>query len=153
MTVNQQLFKGMLRAAIPLIILLTVLVSLPDVAWAASNQALQQPATLIAPKPSYKIAIYPQPDQRKRRIAYGMGGDTVKVLEQVGSNQGITWNHIRFDNPPYTDGWVQEKFLLLSQQDSELKQQNLNQTDGQYRGNQNTNSQDRSQSHASQNRN
>ncbi|MEM9217532.1 MAG: hypothetical protein AAGD25_24725 [Cyanobacteria bacterium P01_F01_bin.150] len=72
------------------IVLLAVLVALPALSWADGNQAQQQSATPIAPKPDYKISIYPQPDQRKRRIGYGKGGDTVTSLEQVGSNQGTT---------------------------------------------------------------
>lgn len=104
-------------------IALMALVLWPAASWAAgyqgnqSNQAIQQPARLVAPEPDAKIAIYPQPDTRKRRIGYGMGGDAVTVLEQVGSNQGVTWHRIRFDNDAANDaaaeGWVQGAFLLL----------------------------------------
>lgn len=151
MTMNQQLSNVALKATLSLVIFFAVLVALPTPGWAANNQgnqALQQPATLIAPKPSDKISIYPQPDRRKRRIGYGMGGDAVTILEQVGSNQGVAWHHIRVDAPPYTDGWVQEKFLLLGQPGSESKQQTANQN----KGNQNKNSQDRARPYGSQNK-
>lgn len=152
MTMNQQLSNVVLRATLSLIIMFTVLVALPTPGRAANNQgnqALQQSATLIAPKPSDKISIYPQPDRRKRRIGYGMGGDAVTVLEQVGSNQGVTWHHIRVDAPPYTNGWVQENFLLLLQPGTESKQQTSNQN----KDNQNREFQDRAQSYAAHNNN
>ncbi|MEM8612669.1 MAG: hypothetical protein AAGF93_11670 [Cyanobacteria bacterium P01_H01_bin.105] len=98
-----------------LISLLIPLIALPSSGWAADtqgNQAIQQSATLRASKPDQKIAIYPQPSTRKRRIGYGINGDAVIVLETVGSNKGIIWDHIRFDNPPYANGWVQEEFLM-----------------------------------------
>ncbi|MEM7064635.1 MAG: hypothetical protein AAF572_15930 [Cyanobacteria bacterium P01_B01_bin.77] len=106
------------------------------------NQLLQQTATLVTPKLDDKISIYSQPNTRKRRIGYGIEGDTVTVLEKVGSNAGITWNHIRFDNPPYADGWVQDKFLLLPT--NTQKQQPSGRNGNRYLGNQKTNTQNRS---------
>ncbi|MEO1349987.1 MAG: hypothetical protein AAFW84_14485, partial [Cyanobacteria bacterium J06635_15] len=49
------------------------------------NQAINQPATLVSPEPTTEIAIYPKPEPRQRRSGYGIGGDRVTVLEQVGS--------------------------------------------------------------------
>jgi hypothetical protein len=84
-------------------------------AWAANagNQAIDQPATLIGPEPDTQISIYPKPATRPGPMGYGISGDGVTVLEQVGSNQGITWDAVRFNNPPYTQGWVQAEFVSL----------------------------------------
>lgn len=139
-----------IKTTMSVLVSLIVLLALPTASWAAGsqgNQAIQQPATLIAPKPDDKIAIYPQPSTRKRRIGYGIGGDAVTVLEKVGSNKGVTWNHVRFDNPPYADGWVQEEFLLFP---TDSPQQQSNGGNGnRYFGNQKTNAQNSSQSYTS----
>jgi hypothetical protein len=75
------------------------------------NQALTQPAMLIAPDLDAKINVYPKPTQNLQRIGYGLGGDRVTVLEQISTNEGYTWNHVRFDAPPNTEGWVQGNFI------------------------------------------
>ncbi|MEO0536993.1 MAG: hypothetical protein AAF215_24430 [Cyanobacteria bacterium P01_A01_bin.123] len=117
MVINRRLLSVVALAAIALM----TLVSYPTASWAADyqgNQAINQPARLVSPEPETEIAIYPKPEPRQRRIGYGIGGDRVTVLEQVGSNQGTTWNHIRFDAPPYAEGWVQEEFVSFQAADS-----------------------------------
>ena len=80
-------------------------------AEAASNQNMNQPAVLMAPDPNVEIGIYAKPSRKEQKIGYGVGGDRVMVLEQVGSNEGYTWNYIRFNNPPYAEGWVRTDYL------------------------------------------
>ncbi len=84
-------------------------------AYAASNQDIDQSAMLIAPKPDGKIGIYTRPNVKQSRLGYGQGGDRVTVLEQVGSNEGYTWDHIRFDESSKspTEGWIRSDYLSL----------------------------------------
>ena len=90
------------------------LVTAPAASWAADssgNQALNRAVVLVAPEPDTKISVYLQPEANKSRAGYGINGDAVTILEQVSDNQSVTWNHIRFDNPPYAEGWVQAEFV------------------------------------------
>jgi len=109
-------------------------------AWATSsannqsNQDMDSPAMLVAPEPDYQIPLYKQPDSLKPTTTYGMGGDQVTILRQVGSNEGITWNYVRLDKDAQTEGWVQEDFIA-----SQPGQESTPQTQAQYQ------SQDQSQ--------
>lgn len=76
-----------------------------------SNQGTVRPAILIAPEPNFKINVYPKPSTDKRRIGYGLAGNLVRVSEQVGSNEGYTWNHVKFDTPSNLEGWIREDFV------------------------------------------
>lgn len=99
------------------IALALTITAFPSSSWAAGasgNQAIDRPAVLVAPEPDAEIAVYLRPEANKQKVGYGVNGDAVTVLEQVGDNQSLTWNHIRFDNPPYAEGWVQEAFLSPS---------------------------------------
>ena len=103
------------------VVALAIALTSPAPSWAADypgNQAIDQPASLVAPEPDAKITIYLRPEASKSRIGYGANGDAVTVLEKVSDNQSVTWNHIRFDNPPHAEGWVQEEFTLLKGEES-----------------------------------
>lgn len=78
-----------------------------------SNQAMNRSALLVSPDRKAKINIYARPDRHQRRIGFGISGDRVIVLEQVGSNEGDTWNHIRLSNTSSLEGWVRQDFLLF----------------------------------------
>jgi hypothetical protein len=78
-----------------------------------SSQALAQPAMLIAPNPEFKVNVYPKPTLDQPRIGYGLAGDHITVLEQIGSNEGYAWNHVKFDAPPYIEGWVAGNFISI----------------------------------------
>lgn len=94
-------------------------------AWAGenqSNQAINQPALLIAPDPDFQINVYPKPDMDRRRIGYGSGGDTVTVIEQVGSNEGYAWNYVQFDDSPNLKGWIREDFIAMQENVGEASQ-------------------------------
>lgn len=130
MSFNRRLLSVLVLA----VVALAISVVSPAPSWAADysrNQALDQPASLVAPEPDAKITVYLRPEASKSRVGYGANGDAVTVLEQVSDNQSVTWNHIRFDNPPYAEGWVQEEFMLLkggdapdqSQRQSQRQQQ------------------------------
>lgn len=86
-----------------------------------SNQAMSQPASLVAPDPEMEINIYPQPDTRKSRIGYGLNGDAVRVLEQTGSNGGTVWNRIQFEQTPDSEGWVQLEYLSIQSPDQQVQ--------------------------------
>lgn len=43
------------------------------------------------------------------------------VLEQVNDNKNMTWHPVRFDNPPYAAGWVQEVFIDLTTADAQTQ--------------------------------
>jgi hypothetical protein len=94
------------------------------------NQALAQPAMLIAPDLETKISVYPKPTLDLPRIGYGSGGDRIAVLEQIGSNEGYTWNHVRFDIPPNTEGWVQGNFISFTNPHLRSKDGNRQQNPG-----------------------
>ncbi len=111
--------------------------SLSTVSWAAGysssqfnsqgsqsseNQSIEQPAILISSEPNAKIAIYLRPEEGKNRVGYGIDGDAVTVVEQVSDNQSKLWHHIRFDNPPYAEGWVPESSISLKSADIQKQQ-------------------------------
>ncbi|MGP1386572.1 MAG: SH3 domain-containing protein [Thainema sp.] len=97
-----------------------------------SNQAIHQPASLVAPDPEMEINIYPKPDTRTARVGFGLSGDPVTVLEQVGSNSGTTWNRIQFEGATEAAGWVQLDYLSLQSSD---QQGQSNPASGGYLGN------------------
>lgn len=109
MFVNRRLLSVLILA----VVALGTLVVLPVPSWAADysgNQSIDRPASLVAPEPDAKIAVYLRPEA-KSRVGYGVNGDAVTVLEKVSDNQSVTWNHIRFDNSSQAEGWVQEEFM------------------------------------------
>lgn len=97
-----------------------------------SNQAIHQSASLVAPDPDMEINIYPKPDTWTARVGFGLSGDPVTVLEQVGSNNGTTWNRIQFEGATEAAGWVQLDYLSLQSSD---QQGQSNQASGGYLGN------------------
>jgi hypothetical protein len=79
-----------------------------------SNQDLSQSAMLVAPDPKTKINVYPKPEEGQRLIGYGLSGDPVTVLEQIGSNEGYTWDYVTLDSAPSdTKGWVRGDFVAF----------------------------------------
>ncbi|EKQ67713.1 hypothetical protein OsccyDRAFT_4001 [Leptolyngbyaceae cyanobacterium JSC-12] len=48
---------------------------------------------------------------KEQKVGYGLAGDRVTVLEQVGSNEGYFWNYVRFDNTPNAEGWIRTDYL------------------------------------------
>jgi hypothetical protein len=103
-----------------MIAVLVLLIGLTAPALASnnqSNQAMNQPATLISPEPSFEIGVYPKPSSSLKRIGFGLGSDRITILEQVGSNEGYTWDYVRFDNPQHVEGWVQDEFVALQGSD------------------------------------
>ncbi len=125
MATIRRLLSVLLLAAFTFTVALTMVVMLPATGWAADyqgNQSIDRPASLVAPEPDVEIAVYPQPDAGQRRVGYGANGDAVTILEQVSDNQSTTWNHIRFDNPPYAEGWVQAEFVLIADANGQSQQ-------------------------------
>lgn len=101
-----------LGMAIALLLLITPLPTLA--AGNQSNQDLHQPAMLIAPDRDFQISVYAKPEPHQQRIGYGMGGDRVTVLEQVGSNEGYAWNFVQFDRDANLAGWIQDNYVSLA---------------------------------------
>jgi hypothetical protein len=103
-----------------------------------SNQAVNQAAILIAPEPDFKINIYPKPDAQSSRVGYGLGGDRVTVLEQVGSNEGYTWHRVKFNAGKDAEGWVQGDFVAFDepQNNGNPQQGNNKQKSNRYLGSQ-----------------
>lgn len=103
--------------------------------YLASNQGMEQAASLVAPEPEMKINIYPRPGTRQSPIGYGVDGDAVMVLEQTGSNAGTVWNRIRFEAAPDAEGWVQLEYLSLQSGEQQLQgNQNPSNQSGGYLG-------------------
>lgn len=102
-------------------VLMISLVMFPGPSWAVElqgGQSIDQTATLVGPKARAPIPIYLRPAPNQPSVGYGINGDAVTVMEQLASflpeaDQSTAWNHIRLDNEPYTEGWVQGKFLLI----------------------------------------
>lgn len=97
--------------------------------WATgldTNQAIEQPATLVGPKADSPVPIYLRPAANQPNVGYGMNGSGVMVLEQLASflpeaDQASSWNHIRLDDAPYTEGWVQGRFLSTPETVTDLE--------------------------------
>lgn len=98
-----------------------------------SNQAINRSALLVAPELHAQISIYLGPDTHNLRIGYGFSGDHVTVLEQVGSNEGDTWNHIQLKTP-HLEGWVKQDSISFQENPSHSV---LTRTPDQRRGNSN----------------
>ncbi|MEO1619964.1 MAG: hypothetical protein AAFU53_02905 [Cyanobacteria bacterium J06632_3] len=117
---NRRLYRRLLQAIVLFALILGVVLLAPGDSWAAAlnnqgqNQALNESAILTAPEPDAKITVYLQPEANEKKVGYGVNGDVVTILEQVSDNHSLIWNHIRFDNPPYAEGWLQETFLTLN---------------------------------------
>ncbi|MBM0743127.1 SH3 domain-containing protein [Phormidium sp. CLA17] len=89
---------------------------------AASNQDIK-PAMLITPTPDTQILIYPKPESTQTQTGYGQAGDRVTLLEQVGSNDSKTWNHIRFNDlsKSPSEGWIRSDYLSLQISDQSFQ--------------------------------
>lgn len=111
----RQVFQAIFAITIAAMILFILPTSFVFAAGNQNNQAMNKSALLVASEPNARINIYPKPNTHNHRIGYGLSGDRVTVLEQVGSNEGYTWNHIRFDNSPYLEGWVREDSIFLEE--------------------------------------
>ncbi|NEQ53685.1 MAG: hypothetical protein F6K11_26725 [Leptolyngbya sp. SIO3F4] len=108
-------------------ILWVSLVIYPLPGWAIGflgSQTVDQPATLVGPRAKAPIPIYLRPAPNQPNVGYGINGDSVTVLEQLASflpeaDQDTAWNHIRLEHEPFTEGWVQGKFLSFITTDSQ----------------------------------
>ena len=85
----------------------------------------EQPAVLVSPKQKTPVPIYLRPAPNQPNVGYGPDGAAVTVLEQAGdyfgdSDPQTTWNHIRLDSPPYTEGWLQGKYLSFPGETKDL---------------------------------
>ncbi|MGB7416825.1 MAG: hypothetical protein WA902_21695 [Thermosynechococcaceae cyanobacterium] len=156
MTIKRRLLSLVLLVAmalgLPSVIALTITITSP--AWAADYQGNQarKPAALVAPEPDTKISIYSNPEAGQGQTGFGKSGDAVTVLEQIGSNQGTLWNRVRFDNPHYVEGWVQDQFVSLQSAEKQANQlQQSEQQGDRYLGNQSPTQQNRSQTYSQQN--
>ena len=90
-------------------------------AEAQNNQGGDRLATLKAPSANFEISLYPKPDSKLDRLGFGLSGDEVTVLEQMSSNKRFSWYRVRFDNPPYVEGWMEGKYLMFINQDNVAK--------------------------------
>jgi len=91
---------------------------------------MNQPSVLVAPEPNFEIDVYPKPGTDKQRVGYGVGGDQVTVLEQVGSNEGYTWNYVQFAGASALKGWIREEFVVSEFQKGRQSQNGSNQRSG-----------------------
>lgn len=84
------------------------------------SQVIDQPATLVGPREKVPIPLYLRPAPNQPNVGYGINGDAVTVMEQLASflpeaDRDTAWNHIRLEHEPYTEGWVQGKFLSMAE--------------------------------------
>ncbi|MGC1217358.1 MAG: SH3 domain-containing protein [Phormidesmis sp.] len=113
--------QRLLKIAIALTIAIALIFTAPTASWAVlqSSQFIERPATLIGPRADSPIPLYLRPAANQPSVGYGTNGSAVTVLEQIASflpeaDQAAAWNHVRLENPPYTEGWVQGRFLSFS---------------------------------------
>lgn len=119
---NQRLINVIVSVATFLMIVL-----LPTSSWATDilgSQAVDQSATLVGPRAKAPIPLYLRPAPNQPNVGYGINGDAVTVTERLASflpeaDENTAWNHIRLNNEPYTEGWVQGKFLAVDKTDME----------------------------------
>ena len=108
-----------LHAITAIALCLTLVGILPESGWADGlDSSADQTVTLVAPQAKAPIPIYLRPAPNQPNVGYGLNGDAVTVMEQVASflpeaDPSTAWNHIRLEHEPYTEGWVQGKFLSL----------------------------------------
>ena len=116
-TINQQLCKAVMVVAFVFVSMIT----LPMLSWAVElqgSQQIEQSAPLVGLRAKAPIPIYLRPAPNQPNVGYGVNGDAVTVIEQLASflpeaDESSAWNHIRLEHEPYTEGWVQGKFLLM----------------------------------------
>ncbi|MGD1898517.1 MAG: hypothetical protein ACFB16_16365 [Phormidesmis sp.] len=129
------LYQQGLRVVILAASALFTLITTPNFSAANGLQTApftEQPATLVGPRADSPIPIYLRPAANQPNVGYGVNGSAVTVLEQVASflpeaDQDTAWNHIRLDDAPYTEGWVQGRFLAISMELPQLSDQLSNQ--------------------------
>ncbi|MEG3436697.1 SH3 domain-containing protein [Pannus brasiliensis CCIBt3594] len=110
----------MLKRALGLLLALTIALwgGTALAAGNQSNQGIDRPATLTADSPNFEISVYPKPDTKLDRLGYGLSGDGVTILEQMGVNRGFSWYRVRFDNTAKTEGWIQGQYLTFLNTDN-----------------------------------
>ncbi|MEM6450027.1 MAG: hypothetical protein AAF703_06920 [Cyanobacteria bacterium P01_D01_bin.105] len=91
----------------------------------SAEKSAEKTARLVGPKKDAPIPLYLRPAANQPNVGYGNNGAVVTVLEQVASflpeaDQSAAWNHIRLENAPYTEGWVQGKFLLMEDNEATI---------------------------------
>ena len=92
-----------------------------------NNQSVEASAVLVGQKAKAPIPLYLRPAPNQPNVGYGAHGDSVTVLEQLASllpeaDGSTAWNHIRLNHKPYTEGWVQGKFLMIEESKSQEQQ-------------------------------
>ena len=70
-----------------------------------------QKAYLVSPQPNYEIYIFPQPQKGAEKVGYGSGGDEVKIIEEIDRSEGGSWYLVKFAQPPYVKGWVEDYYV------------------------------------------
>ena len=111
-------FLGVLLSIAASGTLLTLFPAASEAADFLGSQRVNQPATLVGPRAKAPIPLYLRPAPNQPNVGYGINGDGVTVIEQLASflpeaNEDTAWNHIRLNHEPYTEGWVQGKFLAM----------------------------------------
>lgn len=109
-----------ISVAVAAVLSCAVTLGFPFNSWAVEqlgSPSIAQTATLTGPKADAPIPLSLRPAANQPNVGYGMNGDSVTVLEQLASflpeaDPSTTWNHVRLNEAPYTEGWVQGRFLL-----------------------------------------
>ena len=101
------------------IALIIFLAPVSDAIALQSSQFIEKPAVLTGPKEGAPIPLYIRPAANQPPVGYGDYGSTVTVIEQVASflpeaDQNSAWNHIRLEDKAHTEGWVQGRFLEMT---------------------------------------
>ncbi|MEM9804220.1 MAG: hypothetical protein AAF959_02985 [Cyanobacteria bacterium P01_D01_bin.56] len=110
-----------ISVAVSAVLLLAITLGFPLNSWAVEklgSPSTPQTATLTGPQADAPIPLSLRPAANQPNVGYGMNGDSVTVLEQLASflpeaDPSTTWNHIRLIEAPYTEGWVQGRFLSI----------------------------------------
>ncbi|MEL6554257.1 MAG: hypothetical protein AAFQ63_12450 [Cyanobacteria bacterium J06621_11] len=116
------IWQRMVRVFVWGVIAFILCISAPALSYAEGLQTAQfteKAAVLVGPKADSPVPLYLRPAANQPNVGYGMNGSPVTVLEQVASflpeaDQDSAWNHIRLNDAPYTEGWIQGRFLTIT---------------------------------------
>ena len=109
------------KVVIGVAIAFSVLLLLAPPSFASSfsdSGGVEQAAVFVDLNGEQSIPIYLRPAPNQPTVGYGVSGNPVTVLDQVGDylafdDPQATWCHIRIEVKPYLEGWTQAKYLEI----------------------------------------
>ena len=132
------IWQQLVRIVIGSVVVGCLLITTPILGYSESvaqglqtAQFIEKSAVLVGPKADSPVPLYLRPAANQPNVGYGINGSSVTVLEQVASflpeaDPDSAWNHIRLNDSPYTEGWIQGKFLSIEADNSKANDSEAN---------------------------